>query len=256
MPFINFSSASPFERNVIISSVKSCIKVASTHGGKVYGGFVRDFLVPFLKDSSHTSYFKDVDIWFTSQDSADAFVSDMGNLVVRFEGIDITENSYPGAFCRRQYYLKQFDTCLAWIDVIVSPTLPVNDFDVNEVTYSLDQDGKWQTSACPRLIKQIEDKRAVMLPSYCEIISKAKDIKCFNASYTKCKRHYENRINRIFISKGWKVLTPEILELPIEKSSSSGEDCAVPIQKSSSSGEDCEVLPNRYVSKVKVLRRE
>jgi len=215
MPYINFINMSSVELAVVLDTVFDCIKTASRHNGKVYGGFVRDVVVPRLSDPSCFVEFKDVDLWFTNQADADAFICYMCNLFVKFKGVDVTPYSYPGAFSRTQYHLTKFDTCLAWIDVIVSPTLPVNDFDVNEVTYSLLQNGIWITTAPPRLIDQIKDKHAVMLLPYQKLIDGARDCKIsssfkFNPNY---KIYYMERIKRIFTNQGWKVSFPTAREI-------------------------------------------
>ena len=211
MSSIDFSNMSPFEYSVVMSHVHDCIKTASRFGGKVYGGFVRDVVVPRLTRPSGTYTFKDVDLWFKSRTDANNFVSAMGDSFVRFQCVSTTNGSYPGAFARNQYHLTAYDTCLAWIDVVVSPTLPVNDFDVNEVTYHIDEEGNWVTSAPSRLIGQINIKRAIMLLSYQELIANAKDLKTANSkSNPLCKLYYQERIKRIFTSKGWEIFLPTV----------------------------------------------
>lgn len=212
-PVIDFSKMSKFELTVVLEAVVDCIKKATFYGGKVYGGFVRDVIIPRLANPSCDVKFKDVDLWFTSQSNADSFISSMGSLFKKFDGISIEVDSYPGAFSRKQYHLTKYNTCLAWIDVIVSPTLPVNDFDVNDVTYTytLSSIGDWITSSPPRLLHQITNKHAVMLPGYQNLIDRATD--CSTKGYQcrhgpHCKRYYQERINRLFISKGWKVSIP------------------------------------------------
>lgn len=213
MPHIDFSNMSSFESAVVLDAIFDCIKTASQLGGKVYGGFVRNVVVPRLSDPSCSVKFKDVDLWFTNQLDADRFVRVMDKLFVKFKGVDVTPDSYPGAFSRKQYHLTKFDTCLAWIDVIVSPTLPVNDFDVNEVTYSLLQNGTWITAAPPRLINQIKDKHAVMLFSYQKLIAEAVDRKSMNSEFNpNCKAYYSERIKRIFTNQGWTVSLPTVTE--------------------------------------------
>lgn len=207
---LKFSKLSTFETNVILESVFKCIKCACSFGGKVYGGFVRDIIVPKLENPDFQGTFKDVDIWFTSQESADNFVDAMGSLFVK--SITIKDDAYTGCFSRSQYYLIYFGACLAWIDVIVSPTLPVNDFDVNEVTFTINENDEWKTDSPRRLISQIKNKEAIMLKPYAKLMSealeKSSNLNIFNPSF---KSYYKNRIDRIFTSKGWKVYIPKDL---------------------------------------------
>jgi hypothetical protein len=201
-----------FESKVVVDAILDCIKLASAYGGKVFGGFVRDVIVPSLKGDSCEFQFKDVDIWFKSHQNAEAFIGEMGKSFVKHKGISVSHNIYPGAFQRDQYHLVKSGECLAWIDVIVSPTIPVNDFDVNEVTYELNPENKWVTSAPDRLVKQIRDKRATMLSSYEDLFSTLKTT--HDSSHEddpRCQFFHQKRINRIFISKGWTVLIPSPL---------------------------------------------
>lgn len=208
--FINSKKMTPFELAVVLDAVFDCIKTASSFGGKVYGGFVRDVIVPRIHNPSCFVKFKDVDIWFTSQSASEAFIAAMNPLFFKSSGISVKEDRYPGAFKRDQYHIRNYSAILAWIDVIVSDKLPVNDFDVNEVTYSL-IDGSWVTDAPPRLINQIQKKQAIMMLSYHELIQDANNIKSGDARFNpRSKLYYSLRIKRIFTDKGWTVFVPMI----------------------------------------------
>lgn len=208
---LDYSNLSSFEHAVLVTYINKCIFAASKCNGKVFGGFVRDVIVPRLYNPECQMTFKDVDIWFTCQSDADAFVSLMGSCFRKFDGVSVTEGVYPGSFSRNQYHLIKFDTRLAWFDIVVSPNLPVNDFDVNEVTYTLESDDKWVTTASSRLIEQIRNKHAVMLPSYQAMIDKLDHKVSSSKDSPYCKLYYQERIKRIFTSKGWKVTVPTVL---------------------------------------------
>jgi hypothetical protein len=206
---IDFSNMSTLETAVVLEAAFDCIKRASTFGAKVFGGFVRNVIVPRQFDPNCSVSFKDIDLWFTTQASVDAFLREMGTSLVKYDLISVSAGSYPGAFSRNQYHLYKYGMCLAWIDVVVSPTLPVNDFDVNEVTYKLNSHDEWVTTSPSRLIQQIRDKHAVMLPCYQVLIEKAQESDNFSTKYNpRYKIYYEERTNRIFTSKGWTVSVP------------------------------------------------
>jgi hypothetical protein len=199
---IDNMNMSDFESDVVINEVIKCIKIASEHNGKVYGGFVRDYVVPSKNNIKPKNVaFNDVDIWFKYVCDAEKFINKMGRRIVRDRLDKIVAGEYPMSeekeFSRRKYDLVKYNTCLTSIDVIVSYDLPNEDFDVNSVTYSIDSNGKWVTTSPNYLIKQIQDKRANMLP-ICKLI-------ITSDSYNK---YYDERIERIFIAKGWEVFVP------------------------------------------------
>jgi hypothetical protein len=118
--------------------IKYILPIAGEYGGKVYGGFVRDVLV-FLEDdksSKTTKSWKDVDIWFKTQQDADNFVARMGKQI-KFDMSSVTiignEDFYK--WHRSQYSYYHNDILLSWIDIIISKDFPVNDFNVNHLTY-------------------------------------------------------------------------------------------------------------------------
>jgi hypothetical protein len=193
-----------FESKVVLSEVFKCIKLASKNSGKVFGGFVRDVIVPRIFDEECKVSFNDVDIWFKTDSDAINFINSMGNKIVRIEAADIMYNGgYPNEgneFSRRKFKLIKWDTCLTCIDVVTSKLLPVNDFDVNEVTYSYNSSGNLVTLSPNRLIRQIIHKRATMLQT-CEVL-------CTENETTK--KYYRERIIRNFISKGWQVYMPRL----------------------------------------------
>jgi hypothetical protein len=57
-----------FGVKLTLNAIFDTIKVASKCGGEVFGGFVRDVIVPYEHNNSidlNKLKFKDVDIWFT-----------------------------------------------------------------------------------------------------------------------------------------------------------------------------------------------
>jgi len=201
--YLDFSNMSPFEESHVLAAIFDCIKCASDYCGKVFGGFVRDVIVPRLNDRNCRIKFKDVDLWFDSHKDASKFIMRMGNKLIKSD-VKFTNGLYPDECTRQQFNLINNDTIVAWIDIIVSPKLPVNDFDVNTVTYWLNNYSVWKTNSPDYLITQIINKEASMLLTYKQLIDNAPDI----SNDLQPKSFYHNRINRIFTSKGWKVYIP------------------------------------------------
>jgi hypothetical protein len=147
--------------------------------GRIFGGFVRDLLVPHTKlgISLDDLDFKDVDIWFESQMWADKFVEHLGDRLKPW-GSDTPNNFCPQFYpaSRQQYMIHtgngavQFpDKELCLVDVVVNDIIPVNDFSVNCLTagYSYPKNdidfvaesmfGQWEFTA-EQLIEQIKTR--------------------------------------------------------------------------------------------------
>ena len=68
------------ERNVRI--IESHLKTISICGGKIFGGYFRDVIVPLLLDPfNYDLLYKDVDIWFCDITKRDLFIETMGQSI-------------------------------------------------------------------------------------------------------------------------------------------------------------------------------
>lgn len=140
--YIEFGNMSkPVKRTVINFIINECLVIAGKHNGKVYGGFVRDVLVPLTGnngDYGKTSEWKDVDLWFSNDTDAKAFIKDMGRKLkpVKYDhSLNEKQKNALYSFPRLQYHLYIWNILVAWIDVCISPTLPVNDFNINHLAF-------------------------------------------------------------------------------------------------------------------------
>ena len=181
----DFNNMSSFELRIILECAFGCIKTASYFGAKVYGEFVHDVIVPLLFDPTTNVKFKNVNLWFTSESALQEFLDYVGGILQKDED--------------DQYYLTEFGIFITNINIVISEMFPVEDFDVNEVTYSLNDKDEWITTAPNRLVKQIHNKEAVMLCQYW------KQIKTENNS---SKDYHYSKIKEMFTSKGWSVFLP------------------------------------------------
>jgi hypothetical protein len=164
---------SPEALENVLQVIITCLKVASKHDGRVFGGFVRGVIVPRMFDSKARIHYKDVDLWFQTKEKATAFIQAMGaDLIPAHVGsgtLNVTEQIYK--FGREQYHLIKDGVMMAWIDVVISATIPVNDFNVNTLTARYTNSGaqifeSFGTDGIDTLIDAIHDKKAVMLPDY------------------------------------------------------------------------------------------
>ena len=199
-----------------IHLIEKILTFAGNSNGRVFGGFVRDFIIPKEINPDCPVNFNDVDIWFTKQSDADEFVENViqfaesrGNI---FFSKSLCYLREPGVshytFGRIQYGLWIEDKFVSFIDIVVSETIPVDDFNVNCLTYHYSSTGKipqsFSEDSTAKLIAAIATKQAYMLPSYIKKVLSGK-LSC---------NLFEQRLNRIFLSKGWKVYCLDQCLLP------------------------------------------
>lgn len=113
--------------------VIEAITIAGIYDGRVFGGFVRNVLVP-MKFNKPSPGYKDVDLWFKTQEDAEQYIKNMGNKLSLInlitKNIDNCDIKYP--FDRTVFYLHK----RIIIDIIVCSHLPVDDWHVNQLTFS------------------------------------------------------------------------------------------------------------------------
>lgn len=102
------------------------VKLAAQYNGVVFGGYVRDIIVPKIKlDVSLSSIdFSDMDFWFKHQVDADNFIK-----AAQMKSRGVTESSdklYPIKRQNCWSFYKNRKFCL--VDVMVSSFYPVCDF--------------------------------------------------------------------------------------------------------------------------------
>ncbi len=111
------------------------VSVASKHGGVVFGGYVRDIIIPLKKLGCPLDDldFKDLDFWFTSKEAAERFIEETGMTPGECETFDNTSGIYP--ICRGQHWSKYKDNNFVVCDIMISDFYPVCDFSVNLVSW-------------------------------------------------------------------------------------------------------------------------
>lgn len=170
-----FSGKITFEDR--INLIKELIKLSSSCYGKVFGEFVRNAIVP--KDN--TAQFDYVNIWFTSKDVADIFVF---RAKVNFNFLQLDEKMYS-------YFVDGHQ--IAFVKIFISKTLPVDDFDINCLTYYYENnnfflDREILTIKLDLLINSIKNKKMLLFYNYGKNLN-------------------DSKIKKIstFLEKGWTV---------------------------------------------------
>jgi hypothetical protein len=189
---------------ITLKCIDRMLSVASHYNGKFFGGYVRDVVVPRTKDPNCDVSFKDVDIWFTNGKDAESFV-DVMKITEKMYGFkDPFLNTSPKYKFKRTQYCVPNKACSFFIDVVVSKDFPVNDFDVNFLTYYV-ADGikKLKTMGfndIDCLVESIHKKEARMLISYAEVLKPE----------NKLSYGYAVRFNDRYIGRGWTIIYDDI----------------------------------------------
>lgn len=186
------------ELSVIIGD---CIKIASNCEGKIFGGFVRDVIIPKTSNPNLKCEFKDVDIWFKTQIDADLFikmVKDVYEFVI-VPDLSIDDNNMHYTFNRTQYHLLINNKIVCWFDIVVSECFPVDDFDVNFLTYSYYDniesiESQSESFDKDKLIQSIHKKKMIILPDYVKRLINRDN-----------RNIHISRINKRFFEKGWSI---------------------------------------------------
>lgn len=220
----NFKKRTPEQlRATITFLLDKILPSASNHGGRTFGGFVRDVLVPykvFNGDITKCQNFKDLDLWFESKEDIKGFMKDMKIQ----KGYELTKQSpleemdpepdYSGLYPFKVYHVMicDGDKPMTFADIILANKFPVNDFDVNtlvahsfcpiseakslEMIFYLESLNKRFTTES--LVIGIMHKTANMLESYQD--------KASHPYRTEHNRKIINRIKTRYLDRGWTVL--------------------------------------------------
>lgn len=142
MSIICGSPATPFLVETYLQHIEKALFIAGKYNGKAFGSFVRDTIVLRIKDPLCNVSFNIIGLWFLTGNCANSFVEHIQTklgLNYQFKGIassalhDVMITSY--GVSGQRYSLSMHGTHIASFDIIFSETFPVNDFDVNCLTY-------------------------------------------------------------------------------------------------------------------------
>jgi hypothetical protein len=127
-----------YSRSDVFDQTELLVKIAAKYGGLVFGGYVRDVIIPLKKLGRPLKNldFKDMDFWFKNDTNAKAFVKEAGLTPGTHETHENPTGSYP--VCRNQHFYnyKGASNAFIIIDVMVTDFYPVCDFSVNLVSWN------------------------------------------------------------------------------------------------------------------------
>ena len=202
--------------DLAINMIDECLYTAGSYNGRVFGGYVRDVIVPRLTNPKCKVKFNDVDVWFTKQENADKFIKAMGKSFSECNA----ESPSTYRFVRKQYLYYRYGTRVVFFDVIVSELLPVDDFDVNQLTYRVvNRDAllnynngaefmafNYGDKSVDDLKQAINNKTVTMLPEYKEKFTGGHNILIKSTVADK----YFNRLKTRYLERGWNIRIPRL----------------------------------------------
>ncbi len=159
------------------------LPLAVAQGGTAFGGFVRDYVI-------RRSNWKDLDLWFKTAQTANSFLQAMivsGAHVVELDRLGLIKYeeqkldekaihfincaSYEYPYERMLVFVTDVKSRVQmYVDMVVCATFPVDDFDVNQVSWDGNASGivtsHHATLNADQLRAQILAGTATMLPGY------------------------------------------------------------------------------------------
>ena len=108
------------------------VRVASKYGGVAFGSYVRDIVVPRLKDNKCEIKLDGVDLWFKTKVSACQFVGH----IYDYDYECCTHTTIPGNGGINDPKLTVFSSIKGLdLKIYISETFPIQSFNVNCLTY-------------------------------------------------------------------------------------------------------------------------
>lgn len=128
-------SKAGLKRENIFLETEGLVRCASKHNGVVFGGYVRDVIVPTtqLGYTLDQVDFKDMDFWFTSKDDANAFIAE-NNLVLDEQNKPTNEVGYYPVD-KNTHFLMLGIELYVLCDIMICDFYPVCDFSVNLLSW-------------------------------------------------------------------------------------------------------------------------
>ncbi len=168
------------------------IPLIRKHDGLPFGGVARDI--------HRNRDFKDVDVWFQREIDTNAYIAAVN------EGKDFAFAGEVKSFVPvtgMEYTFKHMQVSITEVtsqqtlllDFVVAPTLPCNDFDVNEMTY----DGKEVSAPTADILKHAGSGLAIMKPDFPAQVAK------LNPTWTP------TRVNQFVVDRVAKLLKLEFI---------------------------------------------
>ena len=194
----------------LFERVNELLRNASEYNGIVYGGYVRDVVSKVVRYDFSATEVKDVDIWFREERDREQFIDDAlrRGFIKRNNGGG-PPNSAGADDVQCYLLVDSFGDTLLWVDLTVSQTHPVNDFDVNFLSWNpiIDKLTSLSYLGVTEILRSIQAKQAELTEDYYYLLFSERSWKAQTARMRVLSR---------FLTKGWtltfqgKVLVIEV----------------------------------------------
>jgi hypothetical protein len=199
------------------------LPAAGKCGGKVFGGFVRDILVPHYEMGvklENCESFKDVDLWFTSSESYQKFRTLLGlETECNCGACACPSNERFGyTFNMHNVWLERNGIHISFMDCVIADTYPVNDFDVNFLTYQFTGSGEYTKKVEGNLFPFNSTYRYAYKVAHMrqEYLAKL-DLSKYSRREISGEVYYRIlRIHKRYLQRGWKVFLPNGEQIKLE----------------------------------------
>lgn len=204
---LSLSTMSSFDIKVVMTKIFKLIHKLSNMGGEIFGEFITDVIVPYLEVTKGNVPFINTESWLNTThtfSSIDVLLKNKTELP-KFTKMSYLEPIDNKELNIKSFYLVHYGTRFTRINLYLENL--VHDFDVNTVTYKLDQQDNWISNSPNSLIKQIFEKRAYMLPGYYGDMIETK-----YSNKQEFHSGYEKKIKTTFLDKGWTIHIPMMID--------------------------------------------
>ena len=183
--------------NFALNHINNIIKTLSSYEGKVFGEYVREVVVPRMKNPACTVVFNSIDIWFKNEINKDNFIEDSFIKNSFIKETNISENIDVK---RQQYKYDIYENFPIKFNIVVSLRFPMYDFDVNDLTYFYRNGNpiveiNLLENKLDQIINAITMKEATMMKNYFDNM--------VNHHLTYPER--AKMINELYENRGWSI---------------------------------------------------
>ena len=184
--------------------IEDALFVAGNYGGKAFGSFVYDVIVPRMNDPLCDVSLGVINIWFAKENHAIQFIEDM-KAVSSDCAFELVTVNVPNLMERECYDWQIYNLyirsqCIARFYITISEEFQGGDFDVNCLTYVCQED-----QPTGLLNKQLQGEKGYTKETLIEAIN-SKQATMLQDYFDKAKQDTEllNKVNN-FTTKGWTV---------------------------------------------------
>lgn len=197
---INGVEQNEFVFNAVLQIIEGVIMLAGEYDGRVYGSYVRNVIVPRLKDPNCICEYDRIGIMFPDFVKKDGFIKEM-------------QLKYDGFVKKHDQFMLTEGIFIADINLFTNRVHSA--YDVNELEYYYDHKQLYFHDLLHHLIYplttcQLDMTKFYESPIVNNILHKTVNVmptllQVFETKDLKMQQYYVDELNTLFINKGWIV---------------------------------------------------